>query len=208
MSNSTDTSRRTFLWAALAAWPLLKLEALADGCKHTVPSQEGPFYRAGAPWLTRLCSPDEPGQPLIIQGRVTAADNCTPLANAVVDVWQADAQGLYDVQNPKYKDDPAKFYLRGRMKTDADGRYQYETIVPVNYAIGNNVMRAKHIHYKISAPGYELLTTELYFEGDKYNATDPLVKPSLITPLSEFSSTREKRRYLKGTFDVVLAKVT
>jgi protocatechuate 3,4-dioxygenase beta subunit len=206
MSHLTNASRRNFLFTAFAAWPLLKIEALADSCKSTVPSQEGPFYRAGAPWVTRLCRPDEPGQPLIIAGRVTAADTCKPLANAIVDVWQADAQGLYDVQNPKYKGDPTKFYLRGRMRTDAEGSYCYETIVPVNYAAGPNAMRAKHIHYKISAPGYELLTTELYFEGDNYNATDPLVKPALITPVSPFTHPQDKRRYLKGMFNVVLQK--
>ncbi len=67
-------------------------------------------------------------------------------------------------------------------------------------------MRAKHIHYKISAPGYESLTTECYFEGDKYNSTDSLVKPSLITSLPDFKHPQEKRKFLKGTFDVVLAK--
>lgn len=201
MNDSLNSSRRSFIYAGLAALPLLNLETLAD-CKLTTASQEGPFYRAGAPWLTRLCDPHEPGEPLVIVGRVTAAETCAPLKDAVVDVWQANHTGLYDNQMKEYAN---KFYLRGRMKTDAEGRYTFTTILPAAYSTGSS-MRAKHIHYKISAPGYELLTTELYFEGDKYNTTDTMVKPALITALSDFKLPQEKRKYLKGTFDVVLAK--
>lgn len=206
MNESLNSSRRSFVYkgvyAGLAALPLLHLDLLAD-CKQTIASPEGPFYRAGAPWLTRLCNPNEPGEPLVIVGRVTAADTCAPLRNAVVDVWHANHTGLYDNQMKGYEN---KFYLRGRLKTDAEGRYTFTTILPAAYSTGSS-MRAKHIHYKISAPGYELLTTELYFEGDKYNATDSLVKPSLITSLADFKHPQEKRKYLKGTFDVVLTKV-
>ncbi len=202
MNDSLNSSRRSFVYAGLAALPLLKLEALAD-CKLTTASQEGPFYRAGAPWLTRLCNPNEPGEPVVIVGRVTAAETCAPLKNAVVDVWHANHTGLYDNQMKEYVN---KFYLRGRMKTDAEGHYTFTTILPAAYSTGSS-MRAKHIHYKISAPGYESLTTELYFEGDKYNATDSMVQPSLITSLTDFKHPQEKRKFLKGTFDVALAKV-
>jgi len=201
MNESLNSSRRSFVYTGLAALPLLNLELLAD-CKLTTPSQEGPFYRAGAPWLTRLCNPNETGEPLVIVGRVRAAETCKPLGNAVVDVWQANHTGLYDNQMKEYEN---KFYLRGRMKTDAEGRYSFTTILPAAYSTGSS-WRAKHIHYKISAPGYELLTTELYFEGDKYNTTDSMVKPSLITSLTDFKHPQEKRKFLKGTFDVVLAR--
>ncbi|HYE75382.1 MAG TPA: hypothetical protein VEF04_18705 [Blastocatellia bacterium] len=205
MNESMNSSRRSFIhkgvYAGLAALPLLNLDLLAD-CKLTTPSQEGPFYRASAPWLTRLCRPDEPGEPLVIVGRVMAADSCAPLKNAVIDVWHANHAGLYDNQMKEYEN---KFYLRGRMKTDSEGRYMFTTILPAAYSTGSS-MRAKHIHYKISAPGYEPLTTEMYFEGDKYNTTDSMVKPSLITALADFKHPQEKRKYLKGTFDVVLAK--
>lgn len=201
MSESMNSSRRSFVYAGLTALPLLNLDIFAD-CKLTVASAEGPFYRAGAPWLTRLCHPNEPGEPLVIIGRVTAADTCTPLKDAVIDIWHANHSGLYDNQMKEYEN---KYYLRGRMKTDAEGRYSFTTILPAAYSTGSS-MRAKHIHYKISAPGYEALTTECYFEGDKYNATDSLVKPSLITSLTDFKHPQEKRKYLKGTFDVGLAK--
>lgn len=201
MHDSLNSSRRSFVYAGLAALPLFNLNVLAD-CKLTVPSAEGPFYRAGAPWVTRLCNPNEPGEPLVIVGRVTTAETCAPLRNAVIDVWQANHTGLYDNQMKEYAN---KFYLRGRMKTDAEGHYKFTTILPAAYSTGSS-MRAKHIHYKISAPGYESLTTELYFEGDKYNTTDSLVKPALITSLTDFKHPQEKRKFLKGTFDVVLAK--
>lgn len=201
MNESMNSSRRSFVYAGLAALPLLTLDALAD-CKLREASLEGPFYRPGAPWLTRLCRPDEPGEPLVIVGRVTAADSCAPLKNAVIDVWHANHVGLYDNQMKEYAN---KFYLRGRMKTDAEGRYLFTTILPAAYSTGTS-WRAKHIHYKISAPGYEPLTTECYFEGDKYNTTDSLVKPSLIISLADFKHPQEKRKYLKGVYDVGLAR--
>jgi catechol 1,2-dioxygenase len=190
------TSRREFMGAGLALLPFLKAGACVDSCSPTVRGAGGPFYREGAPWRAKLCGADEPGEPLLIAGRVTAADTCRPLKGAVVDVWQADAAGRYDNE---------RFHLRGRVKTDDEGRYQIETILPGNYTDGG-FGRAKHIHYIVSAPGYAPLTTECYFEGDARNQTDRLVRSSLIIPLSGLAPGSGKGKQLKGTFDVVLSK--
>ena len=194
MGKKLITSRREFVGAGLALLPFLKFEACAAGaetCRPTVRGAGGPFYKEGAPWRSRLCEANEPGEPLVVAGRVTAADTCAPLKGAVVDVWQADAAGHYDNE---------RFHLRGRVRADDEGRYSFETVLPGNYTDGG-FERARHIHYIISAPGYAPLTTECYFEGEPRNRTDPIVRDSLVIPLH---GTQGKQR--TATFDIVLAK--
>ncbi len=194
MGKSLITSRREFVGAGLALLPFLKFEACAvaaETCGPTVRGAGGPFYKEGAPWRSRLCGADEPGERLAVAGRVTAADTCAPLKGAVVDVWQADAAGRYDNE---------RFNLRGRVRTDDAGLYSFETVLPGNYTDGG-FQRARHIHYIITAPGYAPLTTECYFEGEPRNRTDPIVRASLIAPLT---GAQGKQR--KATFDIVLAK--
>ena len=74
--------------------------------------------------------------------------------------------------------------LRGRLHTDKSGRFRLDTIIPKRYRIGGSrVYRPAHIHVKVKAPGYRLLTTQLYFPNDPYNSVDPFFRPSLvITP--------------------------
>lgn len=194
MRKKLNTSRREFVGAGLALLPFLTFEACAaaaETCGPTARGAGGPFYREGAPWRARLCGADEPGEPLVVAGRVMAADTCSPLKGAVVDVWQADAAGHYDNE---------RFNLRGRVRADDEGRYSFETVLPGNYADGG-FERARHIHYIITAPGYAPLTTECYFEGDPRNRTDPVVRNSLVIPLAAAQG-----RGRKATFDIVLAK--
>jgi protocatechuate 3,4-dioxygenase beta subunit len=128
------------------------------------------------------------GTRLALEGRVLDAD-CAPLAGATVDLWQADADGAYDLEG---------FALRGQVTTDAEGRYAFSTIVPGHYLNGSQY-RPAHIHVKVGADGHALLTTQLYFEGDPYNDIDPFIKDSLVmTPLEEEGG-------LRATFDFVLA---
>jgi catechol 1,2-dioxygenase len=206
MKAEAQASRRRFLLAGLAALPLVGCEALAENCRPTERGAGGPFYRRGAPWRARLAEANEPGEPLVISGRVVAAGTCQPLKGAIVDVWQANAAGFYDNQLSGERAAGANgFRLRGQMKTDDEGRYQFETVLPGNYGDAG-VQRARHIHYIVSFPGYAPLTTECYFEGDEHNRTDPLVRQSLVVALSSFAHPQERRKYLKGTFDIVLGK--
>ena len=188
------TTRREFVGAGLALLPFLKFEACASSsetCSPTVRGAGGPFYKEGAPWRAKLCGADEPGEPLVVTGRVTGADTCAPLKGAVVDVWQADSAGRYDNE---------RFHLRGRVRADDEGLYSFETVLPGNYSDGG-LARARHIHYIITAPGYAPLVTECYFEGDPRNRTDPIVRNSLVIPLAGIQGKQRK-----ATFDIVLAK--
>ena len=143
-------------------------------CAETEDNTEGPFYKPGAPERSNLLEPGMPGTRLTVSGRVLSV-NCEPLAGALFDVWQADDSGKYD---------NAGFTLRGRFFADKSGFYHFDTILPKHYPVGGSRMfRPAHIHLKVSAPGFPLLTTQLYFPNDPYNAVDPYFRRSLvITP--------------------------
>jgi catechol 1,2-dioxygenase len=163
----------------------------------------GPFYRGGAPFRGKVTPPMEPGNVLLILGRVWAADTKKPLAGAVLDVWQANAKGRYNNDDPK--NPPAKnVYLnRARLITDEDGYYEYETIYPGKYLNGDQ-FRPAHIHYLVRAKGYKELITQLYFKGDPDNETDPFIKKSLIIELQKQKSAGGE--FQAGVFNIVLAK--
>src|ERR671919_767120 len=97
-------------------------------CLPTADTIRGPLYRSGAPWRARLCPHDEPGEPLSIGGTVSRSEDCRPIAHATLDIWQTNARGLYSnlfgLQNPSR---PGTFNLRGRMKTDTDGSYGFQS---------------------------------------------------------------------------------
>lgn len=162
----------------------------------------GPYHRKGAPFRAKITPPLEPGDVLVVRGRVWGFDTKRPLAGAVLDVWQANAQGRYDNDDPAHPPRPGIYHNRARLMTDESGYYEYQTIRPGRYQIGQNRWRPAHIHYMIAATGYKTLVTQMYFQGDPENARDEFIKPSLIiTP--ETVRTRHGSFQL-GTFDIVL----
>ena len=164
----------------------------------------GPFYRSGAPFRGKVTPPLEPGKVMLINGRVWGFDTKKPLSGVAIDVWQANAQGRYDNDDPA--NPPAKdvFKNRTRVLTDETGYYEYETIHPAPYQTGPGSWRPSHIHYLIRTTGYKPLVTQLYFKGDKYNAADDFIKQSLIIDLREVAVGKGSS-YEAGTFDIVLA---
>jgi protocatechuate 3,4-dioxygenase beta subunit len=148
--------------------------------------------------------PLEPGRVLLIGGRVWGYDTQRPLPGATLDVWQANASGRYDNDDPAKPPQPGVFQNRVRLVADETGAYEYETIHPGPYRIGPDTWRPSHIHYMVQQPGYRTLVTQLYFEGDPHNATDEFIKPSLIIKLDVRETPHGQ--YRVGTFDIVLAK--
>jgi len=130
-------------------------------------------------------------------------DTKKPLANAILDIWQADHDGRYD--NDDAAKPPAKgvYVNRTRVLTDETGYYEYETIHPGAYKIGPDAWRPAHIHYLVRKAGYTNLVTQLYFKGDKFNAKDEFIKASLIVTLEEAKVNGTAIEM--GVFDVVLA---
>ncbi len=162
----------------------------------------GPYYRAGAPFRGKVTPPLEGGTVLVVSGRVYGFDTKKPLVRAVLDVWQANAQGRYDNDDPK--NPPAKdiFKNRTRLVTDDAGYYEFETIRPGAYKIGANAWRPSHIHYLVRHPGYKTLVTQLYFKGDPHNKTDDFIKDTLIMEVQ--SRKTANGAYEAGEFDIVL----
>ncbi len=154
---------------AVSAAALVWTSALDAECGETEDNIEGPFYKAGAPERTTLAEPGMKGTPLTISGRVLDL-RCQPLAHAILDVWHCDADGVYDNKG---------YTLRGKIQADGKGRYELRTILPVPYKVSESRYRPAHIHLKVSAPGTPALTTQLYFEGDKWNASDSAYRKSL-----------------------------
>lgn len=131
---------------------------------------EGPYFKAGSPEDASLFEDGMAGTRLVLSGYVLTTD-CQPVANALVDIWQADAQGNYD--NAGYR-------LRGHVFTDATGRYQIETVVPGEYP-----GRTEHIHVKVQGPGGPVLTTQLFFPGVQHNETDRIFSDKLLLEIQD-----------------------
>jgi catechol 1,2-dioxygenase len=165
--------------------------AARAGSKGTI---EGPFYAPGAPEFganaTLPMRDDEKGTPLVFHGQVRAV-NGTPLGGATVDIWQCDDDGYYAQFAPGIPD----WNLRGRVTAGQDGGFSIRTIRPAPYQIPTDgatgaliraanwhAWRPAHLHMKVSAPGYQLITTQLYFPGDPHNEDDiaSAVKPELM----------------------------
>ncbi len=167
---------------------------------------EGPYYVPGAPTLEAPWvmpqRPDEPGQPLVFSGTVKTPHG-RPIAGALLDVWHADATvpGSYSNIHPGQPD----FNLRGKLRTDEQGRFELRTIRPAPYqipdqgptgrllnALGRHSWRPAHIHVKLSADGHQPLTTQLYFQDDEFLDSDVAraVKNELILPLQQRKQPR------------------
>jgi catechol 1,2-dioxygenase len=155
---------------------------------------EGPYYVPGAPVLetpaTLQMREDEPGTPLLFKGRFTDTDG-NPIQGAQVEIWHADANGFYS----QYAPELPEWLFRGTVKADENGYFEINTKRPAPYQIptdgacgqlisaaGWHAWRPAHIHIKVSAPGYQLVTQQLYFPGDPHNEDDiaSAVKPELM----------------------------
>lgn len=180
--------RRQLLLAALAGVSAA-LPAAAQQCRGTPRDQLGPFYSRNAPEQTALCTSGSGGKDLlVVSGRIQDAD-CKPLPGALVEVWHADANGDYSGFTRGKKDDPACL-LRASLKTDAEGRYSFSTIVPSEYP-----GRPRHIHYRVSHPLHATLVTQLYFVRERGVADE------LVATLQ-----RDAKGAARAAFDITLVR--
>jgi protocatechuate 3,4-dioxygenase beta subunit len=181
---SPDSGAGTPDGAPADADPLAPDAAPTPECVETDENILGPYYKEGAPERDTLFAEGDPGVRITISGTVFVRDQasytpaCTPLAGALLDIWQADAAAVYD---------QVGFNYRGKLYTAADGSYTFHSIIPGNYLNGAQY-RPAHIHVRASGANTALLTTQLYFEGDPYNDIDPFILPSLIMPLTDDGS--------------------
>ena len=155
----------------------------------TLAQTEGPFYTPNTPLRTNLIEAGIPGEPLVVEGMVLDTQ-CRPIPGALLDFWSCDGDGVYDDEG---------YFLRGHQFADAQGKYRLETIRPVEYHVGM-VHRTPHIHVKVQGPDTKLLTTQIYFPGEAYNAEDGIFDEALLVAMDEASEGPQTAR-----FDFILA---
>jgi hydroxyquinol 1,2-dioxygenase len=166
----------------------------------------GPFFVAGAPEIPiggNIARPRTPGEAAVVTGSVKAMDG-TPVAGALLEVWESGTDGLYDVQ----KDEGTN--LRGRLRADAAGRFWFCAIVPTSYPVptdgpvgamlkasGRHPMRPGHLHFAISAPGYRQLVTHLFTSADEYLDSDAVfgVKESLVVEYQRVTAPQKAAEF-------------
>jgi hydroxyquinol 1,2-dioxygenase len=156
----------------------------------------GPFFVEGAPDYQNGddISNGAKGAPCFVQGRVTDLSG-QPVAHSQLEVWQSDEEGYYDVQRPPEGDEKPEHRARGRLRTLDDGSFHFRSILAVAYpiphdgpvgrmieAVGRHPWRPAHLHFMISAPGYETLITHVFRDGDRYLDSDAVfgVRSTLI----------------------------
>lgn len=190
-----DDVRQEFILLSDTLGLSMLLVAMHDGTQHgaTEATVLGPFHTHDAPAIQNGAdiTNGAPGEPLFVTGRVVTTDG-KPLANALVDVWQADSEGLYDVQRGELE---SQRRARGLINTDTHGNFSFWTVLPEAYPVptdgpvgqmllntGRHPWRPAHIHFMVKADGYQPLVTHIFREGDRYLDSDVVfgVRPSLV----------------------------
>ncbi len=205
------------------------IDAISHGGEDsgaTASDVEGPLYRDDPPWREQPVKIYEEyegmgdSELLFVSGQVTSIDGA-PLPEAVLDVWQTGPNGGYDLWDPRQP----PYNFRGRFGVDADGRYEFQTMLPRPYTVptegpvgrylemvGQHPWRPAHIHLKVEAGGHEPLTTQVFFPDDPYLDDDTIgaVKPALVRPLQRHEDDQAQAErgldapFLTCEFDVTL----
>ena len=210
-----DDKRQEFILMS----DVLGVSMLVDAINHrssggtTETTVLGPFFVHGAPEIDNGgdMAAGWNGEPTYVSGRVLSADG-KPLAGALLDLWQSNSEGSYDVQLA----DSGGKQLRAKLRTDAEGRFRLRTILPTSYPVptdgpmglvlarmGRHPMRPAHLHFMVSAPGYETVVTHLFVKGDPYLESDAVfgVKDTLIVEFKRSESQAEAQKVgLKAPF--------
>jgi hydroxyquinol 1,2-dioxygenase len=202
---------------------------LVDAVNHRQPAAAtastlvGPFHVRNSPSFAHgeTMAANVAGTPLVMSGTVRSVDG-TPIADAVVDVWQPDAEGEYESQKPD-REGP---YLRGMYRTNEDGEYLIRTITPLGYSIpldgpvgqlvtrtGISPYRPTHIHFEVTAKGFEGVVTHVFQSGDPHLDDDVVfgVKDGLVVDFVPhqpgLAANGEKMTvpYNTASYDFVLA---
>ena len=186
--NRRNLFRKTILGAGSLALAPNALKAAMDTCGLTPEQTEGPFYPIN--------------------------DQCRPVKDALVEIWQACASGKYHHSgdpNPASLD--PNFQYWGRTVTNSKGKYEFFTIIPGHCPATNSWIRPAHIHMKVHRRGYTELTTQMYFKGDSYNAGDRILqslsqaeRDSVIVDFSK-KETHPLGEFNTGRFDITISSI-
>lgn len=223
-----DEHRQEFILLSDTLGLSMLVESLANraGGSVTEATVEGPFHMVTSPDRelgADLNVADEAGTRCVVTGRVLD-ESGHGVAGASVDVWQANADGFYDVQRPE---EMGVGDLRGRFATDEDGAFWFRSIMPSHYPIpadgpvgrmlrstGRHEFRPAHIHFEVGAPGMRTLTTHIFVDGSPYLDSDTVfgVKESLVHDFVTVEDPEQADHFgvpapfRHATFDIVLQR--
>ena len=215
-----DENRQEFILLS----DTLGFSMLIDAINHRRPSGAtentvlGPFHVQGAPEypMGQNISLDGVGESCLFSGRVLDRDG-KPIKGAKIDVWSDNADGFYDVQQP---DIQPQYNNRGIFRTGADGAYSFRGIRPVSYpipddgpvgemldALGRHPNRPAHLHFIVTAPGFQKVVTHTFVDGDQWLTSDAVfgVKASLIATVEP---GEEGDTVWKSTFDFIMTEAS
>ncbi|MBT5574725.1 intradiol ring-cleavage dioxygenase [Alphaproteobacteria bacterium] len=225
--HKTDDWRQEFILLS----DILGVSMLVDAINSRRPSGAsentvlGPFHIQGAPQLEMGAniSLDGKGEPMYVSGRIIDTQG-NPISGAQIDIWQANEDGFYDVQQKGIQPD---FNLRGVFHTGEDGKYYFKSAKPKYYPIpddgpvgkllaslGRHPYRPAHFHYIVQKKGYETLTTHLFDPDDEYIHSDAVfgVKESLMADFKRIEDLKKiaehgfTQPYFEVEYDFVLAR--
>ena len=211
---------------------VLGVSMLVDAINHRRPRGAtentvlGPFYVHGAPEIRNGddMAAGWKGEPTYVTGRVVDGAG-KPIRGALLDIWQSSADGRYDVQ----LSDTGGKQLRARLRADDEGRFRFRTIKPTPYPVptdgpvglilermGRHPMRPAHLHFIVSAPGYETVVTHIFVKGDPYLGSDVVfgVKDSLVVEFWRIDSAAEASKvglaapFFAASYDFVLSSAS
>ncbi|BDD93110.1 catechol 1,2-dioxygenase [Pandoraea sp. XJJ-1] len=189
---------------------------------------EGPLYVAGAPLRDAVSKidldADADAGPLVIRGKVTGPDG-QPVAGAVVECWHANSNGFYSHFDPTGAQSP--FNLRGAVRTDAQGKYEFRTLMPVGYgcppqgatqqlldALARHGNRPAHVHFFVTSEQHRKLTTQINIEGDPliwddfaYATREDLI-PHVVEKTGGATLGLKADDYKEIEFDIQLSPLT
>lgn len=193
---------------------VLGVSMLVDSINNRRPSGAtpntilGPFFVDGAPRYplgADICR-DGKGEPMVVRGRVVDTQG-QPVPGAMLDVWQTNDDGFYDVQQRGVQPEGN---LRGVFEADADGRYWFKSVKPRHYPIpsdgpvgrllgrlGRHPNRAAHLHFIVTAPGHAPVITHIFTPDCPYLGEDAVfgVKQALVADFQKVDDPEEARRH-------------
>lgn len=189
MRSDDSPSRRLLIKGALAAgsaavvaYPFTRVSAQTatptpacrDADEPTEEQIEGPYFKPRSPLRTDLVVAGSRGKIVTMEGQVLTR-SCRPVPGTLLDLWHADENGDYDNSGFRY---------RAHLISDAEGRYRFRTILPGLYP-----GRTRHYHFKVQAPLKPILTTQLYFPGERGNDYDSFFSEELLVRLENAGAT-------------------
>ena len=181
-----------------------QIRATNGNCKNTPTQSTGPFYKVPSIIFNNDMTNNGKaiGKKIKVYGKVLN-DNCKPITNAVLDIWQANSFGKYNhkADLSKSKKDN-NFYGYIRLLSNKNGEYSFYTILPGSYKVSKNLTRTPHIHFKVTNDQKQL-TTQMYFKENEMNKNDFLFKNTFNNSALE-ASIDKSFRHLTYQFDIII----